>query len=311
MKESVVGDDPERNYHRFPTTPPASGPEQLQWYQIQARLHEQLFVGSPDPSLILLPNGKVATCNPAALRFFGIVSGVSIELLALRFFAGSMESVGEEIVSAIRAQQQIDGRRYLVRGADGRLAPMEVRLIPLFYEDAVLRYALVCRDLTREETDRLTGCMNIRHLDAYQPAVMSGHSKRCIAALFIDGDDIGNINKEYSHDAGDAAICRLAEIIQKTIRRDDALVRRGGDEFLVVIDCQGMADALTAANKILEAIRLADFQVPGVERALKLTASIGVALVERDDPHFRQVFVRADRARQLAKSRGKNQVRFV
>jgi diguanylate cyclase (GGDEF)-like protein len=51
-------------------------------------------------------------------------------------------------------------------------------------------------------------------------------------AFFMDLDGLKAINDTYGHDAGDAAIKGLADILKKAYRSTDLLARLGGDEFV-------------------------------------------------------------------------------
>ena len=105
-------------------------------------------------------------------------------------------------------------------------------------------------------TDPLTGLGNRRHLYEAMDALASAATKAGgafprVAFLMVDMDHLKPINDLHGHEAGDAALKGIADILRRCCRASDILVRWGGDEFLVV--CQG-AD-LDTAEQLAERIR--------------------------------------------------------
>ncbi len=81
--------------------------------------------------------------------------------------------------------------------------------------------------------DPLTGCYNRRHLDGLgrELAMDSGQW----GAVVIDIDHFKEYNDRYGHDVGDRVLIRVARFLMGEVRADDAVVRIGGDEFLVLL----------------------------------------------------------------------------
>ena len=52
--------------------------------------------------------------------------------------------------------------------------------------------------------------------------------------VVIDVDDFKLCNDTYGHLTGDMALAAVAGVIWRCIRREDTLVRYGGDEFVVI-----------------------------------------------------------------------------
>ncbi len=103
--------------------------------------------------------------------------------------------------------------------------------------------------------DPLTGCFNRRFLDDLQPKVDAAGT--AVGAIVIDVDKFKDYNDLHGHSAGDEVLVRLAKFLMREVRIEDAVVRTGGDEFVVVL--QGDCVELTrqVARRYAERARLA------------------------------------------------------
>jgi diguanylate cyclase (GGDEF)-like protein len=80
------------------------------------------------------------------------------------------------------------------------------------------------------DSDPLTGLANRRAMRPFMDrATASGAT-----LIFIDINDFKQINDRYGHAVGDAVLQRLARLLTETFRPQDAVMRYGGDEFLVI-----------------------------------------------------------------------------
>lgn len=80
--------------------------------------------------------------------------------------------------------------------------------------------------------DPLTGCYNRRYLHIFDHAVEPGTRWGCI---MIDIDRFKQYNDQHGHQAGDDALVRLSRFLMRQMRAEEAVVRMGGDEFLVLL----------------------------------------------------------------------------
>lgn len=78
-------------------------------------------------------------------------------------------------------------------------------------------------------TDSLTGTYNRRYYDDYIQ-----NAEDIQATVMIDVDNFKYINDNYGHDAGDIVLHSIAQTILSCVRRSDAVIRYGGDEFAVI-----------------------------------------------------------------------------
>ena len=141
-----------------------------------------------------------------------------------------------------------------------------------------------------------------------------GVAERCsIGIVLIDVDHFKAYNDRYGHQAGDAALRRVAETLQALVTRPaDLLARYGGEEFAVLLYAVDGFEAETLADRMRLA-RGRDWRSSIEVRATaSSTISAGVALVEPSrNRHSRGALQLADEALYQAKVRGRNRVELL
>jgi diguanylate cyclase (GGDEF)-like protein len=154
--------------------------------------------------------------------------------------------------------------------------------------------------LTRE--DPLTGTLNRRGLDELPE---SRESSASLSIALIDVDHFKRVNDRYGHEAGDEVLIVVARVLGSVLRRGDAVVRYGGEEFLLVLNGADAERALAIAERARVAVEEHATVVAG--RRIQVTISAGVA--EREPAEPRDALVRrADAAMYAAKALGRNRV---
>jgi diguanylate cyclase (GGDEF)-like protein len=126
-----------------------------------------------------------------------------------------------------------------------------------------------------------------------------------VAALFIEIDNVKNVNDTLGHGAGDELLRAVAERLDGIVRDTDALGRVGGDEFVVIAEELSLAGGPELiAERLLEALG-EPFELAGEQRTrVTLTTSIGIAIGERASAE--ELLRDADIAMFQAKRDGKN-----
>jgi diguanylate cyclase (GGDEF)-like protein len=165
------------------------------------------------------------------------------------------------------------------------------------------------RDRLREQADRdwLTGLRNRRWLARElgplldRDARLSGTSSVAV----LDVDHFKSVNDRFGHEAGDAVLREIALVLEGVVRRDDVVVRSGGEEFVVVMPGTGAVEALRSCERIAEAVRRATWDA--VADGLTVTVSIGVASTE-DGLGTDRLLSAADRRLYAAKRAGRDRV---
>ncbi len=203
-------------------------------------------------------------------------------------------------------------RVYLVLGAQASLPRQFARTLVQLSRPIQLAVAehLLRRSANRERerilaetmSDPLTGLSNRRALG--DPHLANDPS----AILMIDVDRFKEINDEFGHDLGDAALRQVATVIRANVRsRSDLAVRYGGDEFLVVLREADEAHALDVAERIRRQVERVPASALFASTTIEFTVSIGVTL-HHGHLDFGLSIAHADRALYRAKHEGRNRV---
>jgi diguanylate cyclase (GGDEF)-like protein len=160
--------------------------------------------------------------------------------------------------------------------------------------------------------DALTGTKNRRVFDEYlarlwQQAIDDG---RAMAILLIDVDHFKAYNDCYGHQAGDQALRRVAQTVQRFVQRPlDILARYGGEEFAAILYDLDVDQARTTADRICRAVGELGIEHRESRTAPKVTISVGVAAIEPAiERNHRGALQLADQALYEAKVRGRNRV---
>ncbi len=127
-----------------------------------------------------------------------------------------------------------------------------------------------------------------------------------LACLMIDIDNFKDLNDRYGHLVGDAILKEASKIIKDSIRQIDILGRYGGEEFCLALPETKKEEARFAAERIREAIE--DKAIRAYDEDLKITISIGIAVLPEDALDTEALIDRADQALYKAKQAGRNRV---
>lgn len=158
--------------------------------------------------------------------------------------------------------------------------------------------------------DALTQLPNRRAIfDALdQQSAQAVRAVQPFSLLILDIDHFKEINDRYGHQAGDAVLQHVAEVIRGRLRAQDIPGRIGGEEFLAVLPNTSPKGALRIAEELRLAIAGSPAMVDG--REIPVTTSIGVFGANRlgaaDTPDA--MVSTADQALYRAKRSGRNRV---
>ncbi|MGC8473439.1 MAG: diguanylate cyclase [Candidatus Dormibacteria bacterium] len=165
---------------------------------------------------------------------------------------------------------------------------------------------LYSEQLQHAITDPLTGLLNTRWLrDAgRRELALAERSGRQLMLLMIDLDKFKKLNDSCGHAAGDAVLRAVALELQRSIRAEDAAVRYGGEEFVLLLHDAGPEGARRVARQLRT--RLARIPLPPGSAIPRVTASVGIAAFPDHGRTVDKLLQEADSAMYAAKRRGGN-----
>ena len=157
-------------------------------------------------------------------------------------------------------------------------------------------------------TDSLTNLLNTRWLRdaARRELAMAERNGTELAILMIDLDNFKQVNDSCGHAAGDGILLRVGRTLQRLVRAEDAAVRYGGEEFVLILHGCGLAGARRLARALRKG--LAEIPLPEESTVPRVTASIGIALFPQHGRTIGQLLGVADAAMYSAKRRGRDRV---
>ncbi|SEI51746.1 PAS domain S-box-containing protein/diguanylate cyclase (GGDEF) domain-containing protein [Allopseudospirillum japonicum] len=152
------------------------------------------------------------------------------------------------------------------------------------------------------ETDELTKAYNRRafnkrlrqEIDAMQQQEMES-----LSLVILDIDHFKQYNDTYGHPAGDIALRKVAETLEKTKRSCDFFARYGGEEFVLILAETSAPAAIASAQRLREAVS----HIKGLRRPVTISLGVGTWQTQMQAQDLLQA---ADQALYQAKAQGRN-----
>jgi diguanylate cyclase (GGDEF)-like protein len=156
--------------------------------------------------------------------------------------------------------------------------------------------------------DDLTLAFNHRYLvpRVVEEMARAARSGGELSLLYMDLDHFKEVNDRHGHAVGDLVLRQFADRVRRAVRRVDVLVRRGGEEFVLVMPASDSAAAAVTAERIRATLASEEIAIDEGRR-LRQTVSIGVATWDREESP-EELERRADEAMYEAKRAGRNSV---
>jgi diguanylate cyclase (GGDEF)-like protein len=262
------------------------------------------IVDSTSDSIVVADaSGQISYANPAALETFGCAAG---DLVG--------RPIGEILPFLGGA---IDAGSGAARRKDGRAFPAAVTVTAFEDSPGHVLSAYLVRDLSVRETldqlavlanrDGLTRLFNRRRFDEHMTARLAEAARyRFFGALvMLDLDGFKAINDSHGHQAGDAVLVAVADVLAAGTRGSDFVARLGGDEFALELPHIRCDEAVAVATKLLRAV---EAPIDWRGQSLSVGMSAGIAAYPRDGNTLERLVHAADAALYGSKRRGRRRV---
>ncbi|RXK03318.1 sensor domain-containing diguanylate cyclase [Halarcobacter bivalviorum] len=153
--------------------------------------------------------------------------------------------------------------------------------------------------------DKLTNAYNREYFDLiYRRFIyeFEQNSANSFALCLVDIDFFKKINDTYGHDVGDKTLVDLVKLINSSTRKEDSLIRWGGEEFILIMRNSSHNTLYNSLEHLRQIVFNHDFEIIG-----KLTCSFGATIYKKDES-IEDTIKRADINLYTAKRTGRNKI---
>jgi diguanylate cyclase (GGDEF)-like protein/PAS domain S-box-containing protein len=272
--------------------------------ELTLRLKEGIYITNLE--------GDIIDANPAFLEMFGVDS-----LEDLRRFRTSdfvRPEVREREMALLEREGSVRDVEFQLTRRDGEVRTVVdsafLSIDPTTGEkychgilvDITQRKELQTQLLELSIRDPLTGCYNRRYLNTVSRQCES-QPKGEWGCIYLDIDHFKQYNDTNGHAEGDSVLVKMARFLMRHVRAEEAVVRVGGDEFLVVLCDSGTEQTENVAARLRNAAaESAPVPFSMGWAARKSGESFEDTMVRAD---HRLLEVRVDERRDVQKRRGK------
>ena len=158
--------------------------------------------------------------------------------------------------------------------------------------------------------DALTGALNRRGLEQTlsREIARAQRTHTRLSVAMLDLDHFKRVNDEYGHEAGDQMLVHFTSLIRSVMRKSDALVRFGGEEFILLLPETDLRGAHFVLGRLQQVMARSPLNYE--KKQINTTFSAGVATLKPDE-NGHVLLRRADDAVYAAKNAGRNAIRLA
>jgi diguanylate cyclase (GGDEF)-like protein/PAS domain S-box-containing protein len=269
-------------------------------------LMDSVVQSSSDCILCVDGNGRIRTANTATEKLLERDAGALIDAEIGEYFStldapARLASHGSKLTECE------------LRTAAGRLLPVELSVCRVGITDEEL-YTFIARDISDRKAqqrkleyqaryDLLTNLPNRAAFNEYlDRALAKAEFSNPTALLMLDLCRFKEVNDTLGHNVGDTVLREVADRFRAVIGDRAFLARIGGDEFVVVLDCEPADRRIDLLAASLTATMRMPIKASGI--SLDVGLSIGVAIFPQHASDAQTLLRHADVAMYIAKRRG-------
>lgn len=158
--------------------------------------------------------------------------------------------------------------------------------------------------------DDLTTVYNRRYLERFINKLIASSKERksCFSIIFLDIDNLKEVNDKYGHLTGSKVIKRISEILKLSVRGFDKVFRFGGDEFAIILPLTDTEGSLFVAERIRITIQKQPIKFDNIDEDLGISVTMGIATYPEHGSTSAELIANSDKAMYIAKQRGKNRI---
>lgn len=210
------------------------------------------------------------------------------------------------------AQGESLGILYLASEEVGQLTEVKQRLAVTVAEQVSLALAnLKLREQLKTQSiqDPLTGLFNRRYLETTLERELerAKRNQQPLSLVMVDVDHFKSFNDTFGHEAGDAVLRELGQLLQQAIRGSDFACRYGGEELTIVMPGAALEVTVARAELLRQELRRLRLDYRGQSLGA-ISISLGVASFPMHGLTGDAVLRAADSALYVAKKSGRDRV---
>ncbi|HEX8599884.1 MAG TPA: diguanylate cyclase [Chloroflexia bacterium] len=300
------------------------------------RSRDQLDVilnGVADGIVVQDTSANVIFANAAGVHSLGIISLEALRQTPFEDVLGQFEFVTEDgemctreqlpIMRALRGEQVPDEVYCFVHSMTGRESWYILNATPVFDRRGQVQFAVsIFKEISERKRveralvelsvrDELTGLYNRRELNRLLHEEEDRYRRyhRPASLVLVDLDHFKRVNDTYGHQAGDAVLRQVAQVLESHLRTTDRVARFGGEEFAVVLPETTATVAYSVAEHLrnaLSSLRCRYQSNEGSHVEIAITASLGVADLSMEAHNVEDWIEAADAALYFSKRTGRN-----
>ncbi|HUE89021.1 MAG TPA: sensor domain-containing diguanylate cyclase [Vicinamibacterales bacterium] len=190
-------------------------------------------------------SGRILDANPAFLEMIGVGSIDELDSVPAQALVAHPEQRQREL-ELLERDGTVREFELLIRRVDGELRT--VLDTTYVFSDPITgerRYHGILVDITARKQlesqlielsirDPLTGCYNRRYLAEAQKRMLT-HPNEHWGCIFMDIDHFKQYNDRHGHQSGDDVLVKMSRFLMRQVRAEEAVVRIGGDEFVILL----------------------------------------------------------------------------